>query len=196
VCHSRRADAADRRDVAAYDLPMLSLRPLRRCQLPLTERWFADADTQRWLGGPGWPGLVLDLQERPLEEYRGAAETGRYRWLAWEDDTAVGYAGCDTYDRCTTWDGSPGGRGVVKAVPVPTANISYVVDPALRRQGYGTSVIAALLAHPQLAHVSLFIAGVEPANTGSVACLLRNGFKPLDPTPDWEGMVYYARMIG
>ena len=28
--------------------------------------------------------------------------------------TAVGYAGCDTYDRCTTWDGSPDGRGVVR----------------------------------------------------------------------------------
>jgi hypothetical protein len=56
----------------------------------------------------------------------------------------VGYAGCDTYDRCTTWDGSPGGRGVVRTVPLPTANIDYVVDPALRRQGYGTSVIAPL----------------------------------------------------
>lgn len=44
-----------------------------------------------------------------------------------------------------------------------------------------------------LAHVSLFVAGVEPANTGSVSCLLNNGFRPLDPTPDWEGTVYYAK---
>jgi hypothetical protein len=61
----------------------------------------------------------------------------------------VGYAGCDTYDRCTTWDGSPGGRGVVRTVLLPTANISYVV--------------------------------------------VQNGFHPLDPTPDWEGMVFYAK---
>jgi RimJ/RimL family protein N-acetyltransferase len=82
---------------------------------------------------------------------------------------------------------------VVRTVLLPTANISYVVDPALRRQGYGTSVIAALLTCPQLAHVSLFVAGVEPANTGSVSCLLQNGFHPLDPTPDWEGTVFYAK---
>ena len=172
---------------------MLCLRPFLRAQLPLTERWFADPDTQRWLGGPGWPGLVLDLHERPLEEYRGAAETGRHSWLAWDGDVAVGYAGCDTYDRWTTWDGAPGGRGVVSTVPVPAANISYVVDPDLRRRGYGASVIAALLASPALAHVALFAAGVEPANTGSVRCLLRNGFQPLGPDPDWEGIVYYAK---
>ena len=172
---------------------MLRLRPFRQRQLALTDRWFADADTRRWLGGPGWPGLILDLHKRPLGEYRGAVETGRYSWLAWDGDTAVGYVGCDTYDRCTTWDGSPDGRGVVKALPVPTANLSYVVDPALRRQGYGTSIIAALMASSQITHVSLFVAGVEPANTGSISCLLKNGFQPLDPAPDWEGTVYYAR---
>ena len=172
---------------------MLRLRPFRQRQLALTYRWFADADTRRWLGGPGWPSLILDLHKRPLGEYRGAVETGRYSWLAWDGDTAVGYVGCDTYDRCTTWDGSPDGRGVVKTLPVPTANLSYVVDPALRRQGYGTSIIAALMASSQMRHVSLFVAGVEPANTGSISCLLKNGFQPLDPAPDWEGTVYYAR---
>ena len=38
---------------------------------------------------------------------------------------------------------------------------------------------------PQLTHVSLFVAGVEPANIGSISCLLKNGFQPLDPAPDW-----------
>jgi RimJ/RimL family protein N-acetyltransferase len=78
-------------------------------------------------------------------------------------------------------------------LPLPTANIDYMVDPALRRQGYGISVIAALLTCPQLAHLSLFVAGVEPANIGSVSFLLKNGFQPFDPTPDWEGTVYYAK---
>jgi hypothetical protein len=103
---------------------MLRLRPFRQRQLPLTDRWFADAGTQRWLGGPGWPGLILDLHKRP---------------------------------------------------------------------GYGTSLIAALMAPSRITHVSLFVAGVEPANTGSLSCLLKNGFQPLDPAPDWEGTVYYAR---
>jgi hypothetical protein len=44
-------------------------------------------------------------------------------------------------------------------VPYPAQlSISYVVDPARRRHGYGTSVIAALVTCPQLAHVSLFVA--------------------------------------
>jgi RimJ/RimL family protein N-acetyltransferase len=53
-------------------------------------------------------------------------------------------------------------------------------------------MIHAALARPELAHVELFAAGVEPANAASVRCLLKAGFAPLDPEPDWEGIVYYA----
>lgn len=180
---------------AAYDYGVAGLRLLafERGQLALAEPWFGDPDTQRWLGGPGWPQLVLDLAGRPLGEYRGAAEAGNYDWLAWADDTAVGYIGCGTYDRLTSWDGAPGGRGVISAIPVPAANISYVVDPALRRRGHGTAMINALMTMPELAHIALFAAGVEPANTASVGCLLKAGFRPLSPEPDWEGIIYYAR---
>jgi RimJ/RimL family protein N-acetyltransferase len=177
-------------------MPELRLLPFDRSQLSLTEPWFADADTNRWLGGPRWPQLVLDISERPLSMYRGAAETGLYNWLAWENGTPVGYIGCDTYDRWTTWDGAPGGRGVTSALEVPAANLSYVVAPALRRRGHATAMINAAVAGPELAHVALFAAGVEPANTASVRCLLKAGFTPLDPTPDWEGIVYYARRAG
>jgi GNAT superfamily N-acetyltransferase len=142
----------------------------------------------------GRPGLALDLAGRPLGEFRGAIETGRHDWLAWDGGTAVGYIGCTTTDRWTTWDGSPGGGGVTATIGVPAANVSYVVAPARRRRGYGTAMIGALLARPELAHVRLFAAGVEPANTGSVQCLRSNGFAPLDPEPDWEGTVYYARL--
>jgi RimJ/RimL family protein N-acetyltransferase len=173
---------------------MVCLRPFLRDQLPLARTWFADADTQRWLGGPRWPEIILDLAGSPPGEFRGATETGRYEWLAWDRDTAAGYIGATTTDRWTTWDGSPGGRGVTSTIPVPAANISYVVDPALRRRGYGTAMISALMTHPALAHVLLFVAGVEPANTGSVQCLLSNDFQPLDPEPDWEGTVYYAKL--
>ena len=109
------------------------LRPFTSPDLPLVEPWFADADTQRWLGGPGWPRLVLT--GRPLGEYRGAVETGNYDWLATDDELVVGYIGCGTYDRWTTWEGGPGGRGVMASIDVPAANISYVVDPARRRRG-------------------------------------------------------------
>jgi RimJ/RimL family protein N-acetyltransferase len=174
-------------------VPELRLLPFGPHQLPLAGPWFEDDETNRWLGGPRWPQLILGLADRPLGEYRGAAETGRYNWLAWEGGTAIGYIGCDTYDRWTTWDGAPGGGGVTGAIEVPAANLSYVVDPALRGRGRGTAMINAALGAPELAHVALFGAGVEPANAASVRCLLKAAFAPLDPAPDWEGIVYYTR---
>ena len=54
--------------------------------------------------------------------------------------------------------------------------------------------IRAVLAAPEPAHIELFSAGVEPANAGSVGCLRKAGFEPLDPEPDWEGVVYYSRL--
>jgi hypothetical protein len=97
----------------------LQLRPFEWQHLPLVEPWFTAADTRRWLGGPAWPRRMLDLADRPLGEFRGAAETRRYRWLAWDQGTAAGYIACGTVDRWTTWEGGPGGRGVIDAIPVP-----------------------------------------------------------------------------
>ena len=55
-----------------------------------------------------------------------------------------------------------------------------------------TMILSLMRAQP-LEHVSLFAAGVEPENTASVQCLLSAGFHPLDPVPDWEGIVYFAK---
>jgi RimJ/RimL family protein N-acetyltransferase len=170
----------------------VQLRPFGRDQLPLVEPWFQDADTQRWLGGPDWPRLMLDLAERPLGEFRGAVETGRHRWLARENERAIGYIDCGTYDRYAVWDGGPDGRGVVDEIPIPTAALAYVVDPALRGRGRCAAMVRALTELPELAHVGLFVAGIEPANAASVGCLLGAGFRPLDPEPDWEGIVHYG----
>ena len=171
----------------------LQLRPFERHHLPLVEPWFTDGNTRRWLGGPAWPRHMLDLADRPLGEFRGAAETGRYRWLAWDQGTAVGYIDCGTYDRWATWEGGPGGRGVIEAIPVPAASISYVVDPALRRRGYCAAMVEAVMNLPELSGIRLFAVGVEPANAGSAGCLRKAGFHPLHPEPDWEGIVYYLR---
>jgi len=172
----------------------VQLRPFTRKQLPLVEPWFADGDTRRWLGGPAWPRQMLDRADRPLGEFRGAAETGRHRWLAWDQGTAVGYVDCGTYDQWARWEGGPGGRGVIGVIPVPAGSISYVVDPALRRRGYCAAMVTAVMAMPELEDIRLFVAGVEPANAGSVGCLRKTGFQPLNPEPDWEGVVYYARL--
>lgn len=171
----------------------LELRPFVRAQLPLVEPWFEDPETQRWLGGPDWPRMALDLTDAPLGEFRGAQETGRYQFLAWDGDVSVGYIDCGTCDRWTTWEGGPAGRGVVSVIHEPAGGIAYVTDPALRRRGYGTAMVDALMQSSELSHVELFAAGIEPENTASVRCLRSAGFMPLDPVPDREGIIYYAR---
>jgi len=169
------------------------LRPFTRAHLALVEPWFEDSETQRWLGGPGWPRLILDLADAPLGEFRGSQETGRYEYLAWEGDEPAGYVDCATTDRWTTWEGGPDGRGVLDIIDVPAGGIAYVTNPAMRRKGYGTGMVLALMQLPELSHVELFAAGIEPANTASVQCLRSAGFVPIDPEPDWEGIVYYAK---
>ena len=171
----------------------LAIRPFVRDQLPLVKPWFEDSETQRWLGGPGWPRMSLDLANAPLGEFRGAQETGRYEFLAWDKDVPVGYVDCGTFDRWATWEGGTGGRGVVSVIDEPSGSIAYVSDPTLRRRGYGVGMILSLMRVSPLEEVSLFAAGIEPENTASVQCLLSAGFWPLDPVPDWEGIVYYAR---
>ena len=66
------------------------------------------------------------------------------------------------------------------------------MDPSLRRRGYCTAVVGAVLMMPRLEHVELFAAGVGPACAGLADCLRRAGFEPLNAGPDWEGMIYYA----
>jgi RimJ/RimL family protein N-acetyltransferase len=71
------------------------------------------------------------------------------------------------------------------------ASFTYVVDPELRGLGYCPAMITAMIAMPELAHVELFGAGVEPDNVASVRCLIKTGFSVEDSDPDWEGFVYY-----
>jgi RimJ/RimL family protein N-acetyltransferase len=169
------------------------LEPFRSEQLVIVEPWFDDIDTQSWLGGPRWPRVILELESKPLGEFRGAVETGRYSWLAWNGERPVGLVDCGTTDRWTTWEGGPNGRGLIATIPVPSANISYVVDPAFRRNGYGRAMVRALLDLPELAHVNLFAAGIESGNVASIRCARSAGFDPLSSEPDWEDTVYYMK---
>ena len=114
---------------------------------------------------------MLDLSHAPLGEFRGAQETGSYRFLAWDKDVPVGYVYCGTFDRWTTWEGGPKWRGVVGVIDEPSGAIAYVTDPAHRRQGYGAEMIRALMERDALEKVTLFAAGIEPENTASVRCL-------------------------
>jgi RimJ/RimL family protein N-acetyltransferase len=81
-----------------------------------------------------------------------------------------GYVDCGTFDQWPTWEGGSDGRGVMSVIDEPSGAIAYVIDPALRRRGYGTDMILTLLKVPEVEHVVLFAAGIEPENIASVRC--------------------------
>jgi RimJ/RimL family protein N-acetyltransferase len=144
--------------------------------LGLAEPWFKDAQTRRWLGGPGWPALVLRLALDPPAEYRGRRVTGRFAWLAYAEGQPVGLVDVERYA-----DG--------------TAGLALVVDPARRRQGLGKQIIQAVLAHPELGGTELVRAGIEPKNQASVRCFTAVGFAAEADGPDEEGVVYFRRRV-
>jgi len=78
---------------------------------------------------------------------------------------------------------------------VPSASISYVVDPTLRGRAHCTRMIIELMRQPELAEIRLFGAGVEPDNLAFIGSLVSAGLEALDARPDWEGMVYYVKRI-
>jgi GNAT superfamily N-acetyltransferase len=168
---------------------VVELRPFQRQELPFVEPWFSDAETQRWLGGPNWPRKMLDLADRPLGEFRGALETGRFRWLAWHGETPVGYIDCGTFDRWTTWDGAT----VTRTIEVPSGGLALTVAPAYRRLGYGRQMLSALFEAAEVADIELFGGGVEPENVRCLACLAAAGFSQEDKEPDFEGIVYFIK---
>jgi ribosomal protein S18 acetylase RimI-like enzyme len=132
---------------------------------------------------------MLDLADRPLSQFRGAMETGRFRWMAWDGDVPVGYVDCGTYDRWTTWDG----ERVTAAIEVPSGALTFTVAPAARRLGYGRQILDQLFDAPEVAEIELIGGGVEPENVASIACLRSARFSQESAEPDFEGIVYFIK---
>jgi GNAT superfamily N-acetyltransferase len=145
--------------------PPIRLRPFARADLAIVEPWFRDADTRRYLGGPEWPASMLDYAACAVGmEFRGAIQTGAYRYLAQTAGGVVGYTDCGTFDRCTVYGGEGNdGPIITESIGVATGSIAFVIDPQLRRRGLGRAMVAALLQRLELGFVELFEAGVEPA---------------------------------
>lgn len=188
--------AAGRLDANAIiwcDQLAVELREFTREQLWIVAPWFADPETRRFLGGPEWPEEMLERGDRVVgEEFRGAVQTGAYRYLAHAGGRPVGYVDCGTFDRCTVYGGeSPRGPSITDSIEVATGSIAFVVDPDLRRRGLGRAMIGALLRQAELLSIILFEAGVEPDNVASLRCLGAAGFRLGSDQPDWEGMLYY-----
>jgi RimJ/RimL family protein N-acetyltransferase len=179
--------------VASNQAERIVLRTFAGADLATVEPWFGDPDTERYLGGPQWPAAMLERVGRAVgKEFRGAIQTGAYRYLAEARGRPVGYADCGTFDRYTVWAGERPVRAVITdSVEIATGAIAFVIAPQLRRQGLGRAVVRALMRRPELRFVELFEAGVDPENVASRRCLEAAGFQLRAADPDAEGMVYY-----
>ncbi len=178
---------------------MLLLAPFTAELLPAVQPWFEHPEVRRRLGGPEWPARELRLMARPHpEEFRGRIALRSHSWVAFDPDgRPVGKIGGDVYDRWTRYDGSDPDRPVVTAVePGPALGLALVVDPTRWGQGHGRAMLAAAVAHPDVADVVLVALGIDEDNVPSRRCAEAAGFGTDDPAPDWEGTVYYVLRTG
>lgn len=75
--------------------------------------------------------------------------------------------------------GPPDERGMVE--------VGYAIDPARRRQGYGSAVLAALVGRARAEPaVQVVRASVAPGNTASLALVTRAGFVQVGEQEDEE----------
>lgn len=113
-----------------------------------------------------WPAVVVDLSDRSPAVF---------------------------FDRSTEYVGEgPDGPIIRESIEVLTGSITYVIDPAVRGQGLGRSMIRAMVSRSELSSVRLFEAGVVPENIASIRCLMAAGFQCGNSDPDFEGMLYFT----
>lgn len=140
------------------------LRELTDPDLQLVEPWFAEYETQRWLGDQTWPQRLLRL---------AALSADRFAYAALKKGVVVGAADVERYR-----DGRAG--------------LALVVAPEHRRLGVGKAMAGALIDRPELADVTEFIAGVEDGNFASAALVTSAGFQKVADEPDANGFTYFA----
>lgn len=142
------------------------LRPLRAEDLAELDIWFADPDTQLWLGGPGWAAQALRLAD---------PANGRRAIVALLDGARIGLVDLECY---------PDGR----------ASFALVIAPERRRLGLAAGVMQAVFASPALAGIHEVFGGIEQGNLASAALARRLGMMPVAP-PDAEGFTCFAMRL-
>lgn len=181
------------------DGPGMRLQPLTETGAQQIEHWFDQPEVQRRLGGRSWIHRQLRVISRlPCTTFRGAVVLRSHGWIGLDQGgTPVAFICGDVYDRWVRYHGE-GPEGPVLSVADPrlAMGLAYVVDPGRWRQGYGRSVLQAVLTHPDAADVRTFFCGIDADNHASRTCAESAGFTLSDLEPDHEGMLYYRRPRG
>lgn len=130
--------------------------------------WSADEEINRWLGDPTqeWLDYVLTT-------------TQSFTWMIYENDTPVAHLQVDRLED-----------------DFSQAQVTLMIAPQLRRQGYGRHVLTSMLEQPELIHVTRFYAFIKPANIASVELFRHVGYQPVSPEPSDNGYVEYEFQRG
>ena len=139
----------------------LTFHPLNTDRYRLLTTWFRDPELARRIQLPT-PQWLHYVTTTP----------GVYAWLVYHATTAVGQVQLDTTSK-------------------GTGSIGLAVNPSLRRQGYGTAVLRALLTRPEATRLHQIAADVEADNTASCRCLVKAGFVLPSDRPDDDGFLHY-----
>ncbi len=142
----------------------LTFRPLDTGGYRLYTTWFHDPELARRIAPPT-PQWLHYVTTTP----------GVYAWLIYHAAAAVGQMQLDT-------------------TPEGTGSIGLMVNPSLRRQGYGTAMLRATLTRPETAGLQQINATVEPDNMASRFCLAAAGFVLLRDSPD-DGFLHYIYAV-
>ncbi len=144
----------------------LAFHPLNSTGYQVYATWFPD------------PELALRL-ETPTQQWLQYVTTtpGTFAWLVYDATMPVALVQLDT-------------------TAERIGSIAFAVNPSLRRQGYGTAVLRALLTRPETARLQQIDAMVELDNAASRRCLSAAGFVLLSEQPDEDGFLQYTRRSG
>jgi RimJ/RimL family protein N-acetyltransferase len=136
----------------------------KREHYDLYATWSKDEEVNRWLG---------DADEEWLEHVLTTVYS--FTWMIYEQDIPVANLQVD----------------FMEDEPLE-AQVTIMIAPQLRRQGYGQRVLTAMLRQAELRRVTRFYAFVKPENTASVELLKKMGYELVSPEPSNSGYVEYT----
>lgn len=156
----------------------LSLVPATKDDMKAVATWIGHPDILRWLGA-GFKVTTPSCDRSDLDgQRRGHVRT--IQLVVRDQDRAqppVAYA-------CAAVYGTPAPGTVVGATEPEDAeytapfhaSVMYAVRPDRWEKRIGTALVPALLDHPDLAEVAVFLAGIDSENGGSRAVAEAAGF--------------------